>query len=362
MLSISKLANFTASLSQARLGKPISLFRLCIIALCVVSVGCSQEKEPEVFLLDGEIMGTTYHITLVSNPGIQVSKQTMQMRVDKRLETINQIMSTYISDSELSLLNQAPLNEWFVVSDELFFVLAEAQDISLETGGAFDVTVGPLVNLWGFGPENRSSAPTDKQIAEVQASIGFRFLKLNSSTRQARKQRDIYIDLSAIAKGYATDQIAILASNAGFRDYMVEIGGELRLSGNSPTKRPWRIGVEKPSLIHSGKMQTISITEGGLATSGDYRNYYEDKGVRVSHTIDPETGRPITHRLASVTVVSVSAARADALATALNVMGPETGFNFAGDNDLAAYFIVRDGEAFKVKHTEKFEKYILSEQ
>lgn len=373
MISVGKMRNnllvFIGNLEfkqafsiRARFGKPVSLSRFLFICVVVVLAACSQEKSKEVISLEGSTMGTTYHITLVGDKNNPVSKQTIQTRIDKRLDVINQVMSTYISDSELSLLNQASQNEWHVVSDELFFILEEAQGISVHTGGAFDVTVGPLVNLWGFGPDKKSVVPTDEQIANIHERVGFSYLELDGGTRQVRKQAEIYIDLSAIAKGYATDQIAFLVKESGFSRYMVEIGGELRVSGDSPANRPWRIGVEKPSLGHTGQAQTVSIREGGLATSGDYRNYYEDNGVRISHTIDPVTGRPITHTLASVTVISSTGAKADAMATALNVMGPDKGVSFAKKNGLSAYFIIREGETYRVTSTEQFEHFILSEQ
>ncbi|WNO07567.1 FAD:protein FMN transferase [Teredinibacter sp. KSP-S5-2] len=311
-------------------------------------------------------MGTVYHITMVVNPNVTQAEQTMQMHIDKALEGINQIMSTYIPDSELSLLNQAPLSEWVVVSEPLFDVLKEAQTVSEKTQGAFDVTVGPMVNLWGFGPETpKGKLPSEQEIEERRARVGYHNIELNLETRQVKKLKDVYIDLSAIAKGYATDVIAELIEQNGFTDYMVEIGGELKLKGNSPRGQPWRIGVEKPSFSHSGSMQTIEISQGGMATSGDYRNYYEEAGVRVSHTINPATGRPITHKLASVTVIADSGSKADAYATALNVMGPEKAMAFAEMENMAVYLIIRsDAEGqtgeldFKVKYTDEFKRYM----
>ena len=308
-------------------------------------------------------MGTTYHITLVTNTKVATSQQAIQMQIDKTLENVNQVMSTYIGDSELSLLNQAPSNEWIVISESLFYVLSEGQKVSDATAGAFDITVGPLVNLWGFGPDKELvDIPSDKTIEETRKTVGSEYIELNGDTRQVRKSKDVYIDLSAIAKGYGADTVAKLVVAHGFNDFMIEIGGELNIQGNSPRGVSWVIGVEKPSLAHTGSMQAVSIDKGGMATSGDYRNYYEKDGVRVSHTIDPETGKPITHKLASVTVIAENGCVADAYATALNVMGPDKAMDFAKANNMAAFFIIRTDdkgqESYATKHSPEFSRYI----
>ncbi|WP_245792253.1 FAD:protein FMN transferase [Teredinibacter waterburyi] len=304
-------------------------------------------------------MGTTYHITVVADAKPVIDPARLKRDVDELLSDFNQVMSTYIPDSELSRLNKAPVNAAVVVSPKLFDILNLSHQISIRTKGSFDTTVGPIVNLWGFGPEEREEKqPSAEQVAAARQNVGFRFVELEIDTYAVRKSRAVYIDLSAIAKGAGADEIAGLLLNRGIANYMIEVGGELHVAGVSPRGKPWRIGVEQPSLAQTGVAQAISIEAGGIATSGDYRNYFEIDGERFSHTIDPATAAPITHNLASVTVVANNSAEADAMATALNVMGPVKGYDFALKENIAAYFLVREDEAFTAKYTAQFEQYL----
>ncbi|WP_236074927.1 FAD:protein FMN transferase [Teredinibacter purpureus] len=303
-------------------------------------------------------MGTTYHITAVLNPEVIVAQSALQMEVDKLLENVNQAMSTYIADSELSLLNKAPVHQPTVVSQPLFHLLQLSRDIHVLSGGAFDITVGPLVNLWGFGPEERDEKkPSASLIAAANQRVGQQFVRLEQSNLQVTKTASVAIDLSAVAKGYGADAIAALFKAHAIVDYMIEVGGEIAVAGNNARGIQWRLGIEQPSLVQTGVMQAISVSHGGIATSGDYRNYFEFEGERFSHTIDPKTGYPITHTLASVTVVASSAAKADAIATAMNVLGPDKGYALAVDNNIAAYFIIRTKEGFVSKASPAFNQY-----
>ena len=329
--------------------------------LLFLLVACEERHEYNVFALEGKTMGTTYHIKAIANYRTIISEPALQIQIDKKLEEFNEVMSTYIADSELSLLNKAPSGEWHVLSGWLYKVIALSQKVGDQSQGAFDITVGPLVNLWGFGPEERQGEPTTEQIEEARKRIGFKLIELKPESRELLKNADLYIDLSAVAKGYATDVLAEQLKEFGFTDFMIEIGGEIYVSGKNPNGTPWIIGVEKPTLGRSGAAQAVSVSGAGIATSGDYRNYYEVDGKRVSHTIDPVTARPIEHSLASVTVVASTGGLADAYATALNVMGPEKGLEFALQNKLAAYFIVREGEAFNVKFTPEFEGLMIKQ-
>jgi len=320
-------------------------------------LSCSHPPDSRVYRLEGQTMGTTYHITAIAGPEVLLAENVLQMKVDKALEEINQVMSTYIVDSELSMLNKAPVNEPVVVSQGLFDVLSLSAKISQITGSAFDVTVGPLVNLWGFGPGKIEKSPDEQAIAEAMSRIGYQYLRLDANKRQVTKTVDVYIDLSAVAKGYGSDHLGELLQQTGFKDYMIEVGGEIAISGSNPDGRAWTIGVEQPTLQHSGAVMGVTTEKGGIATSGDYRNYYEVDGKRYSHTIDPSTGYPITHTLASVTVVAETAAEADALATAINVLGPEKGYDLAVKENLAVYFIIRHKDGYQTKASPMFEKY-----
>ncbi len=341
-------------------GPLLAFFRLITTLVFVFLVSCSENQNSYVFVLEGKTMGTTYQVKALANHRTIISESALQIQVDKKLESFNQIASTYLSDSELSLLNQAEIAEWHVLSEVLFDLIKVSMQISEKTSGVFDVTVGPLVNLWGFGPEKHDVEPTDEDVEQLLQNIGHRYIELKPESLEFRKQKDIYIDLSAIAKGYGVDMIAQQLSEFGFNDFMVEIGGEIYVSGNNPDGKPWIIGVEKPSLAHAGAIQAIGISGVGVATSGDYRNYYEKDGKRISHTIDPVKGFPISHNLASVTVVAESSIYADAYATALNVMGPENGLKYAIANDMAAYFIIREEQDFVVRFTPEFARLMKS--
>lgn len=300
-------------------------------------------------------MGTTYTVKLVGEHD-EAHLREIRTATAAILESVNARMSTYIDDSELSKLNQSRSSEWIPVSDELFFVINEAQHISRLTDGAFDITVGPLVNLWGFGPREVSKKPSDETIAKTLASVGYRNLltrpRSGDTPPAVRKNNpDIYIDLSAIAKGYAVDVVADMLEERGVSNFLIEVGGELRVAGHSGNGERWRVGVEQPVEGTRAVFQVLSVNKAGLATSGNYHNYREFNGKRYTHEINTRTGRPITHRTASVTVISDTAMRADALATALFVMGVDEGRAFAEREGIAAYFIEKTDAGFAARQT-----------
>ena len=338
---------------------------LAVLALfCFQLVACDSNETLQKLSISGATMGTSYHIHVVtsrklSDKAHQLGSDELSALVDDYLLKINQQMSTYIADSELSLFNKSPTDSWYPVSAELCEVLTLAQQVSRESGGRFDVTVGALVNLWGFGPEDHRGVPGDEAIAHAKSRVGYDKLELDCPSSRIRKTADIYVDLSAIAKGYAVDQIGNVLQRIGFDNYMVEIGGELRLAGHNAEGGPWRIAVEKPVLERAGAQQILQLSGYGLATSGDYRNYYEVDGVRISHTIDPVSAAPIRHKLASVTVVAESSAKADAWATAMNVAGLEEAKLLAYKHGLHAYFIVNIDGAFVVDYTENFQSFMV---
>ncbi len=304
-------------------------------------------------------MGTIYSVKVVAPAGRTIEPDTLQSQIDALLTEINQVMSTYIADSELSRLNRAAPGAWHPVSRELMLVLAAAQEMSEKSNGAFDVTVGPLVNLWGFGPEKRPDALPDSQaILTRKSMVGFSNLLLKRDSLQVMKRTaGMYCDLSAIAKGYGVDCVAEYLESKDIWDYMVEIGGEVRVRGNNAAAIPWRIGISSPRADQVVQ-KVISPGSAGVATSGDYRNYYEKEGVRYSHTIDPHTGRPITHNLASVSVVHASCMMADAYATALDVLGPEKGLELAEQESLAVFMLVKSDSGFSEISTAAFAAYV----
>ena len=288
-----------------------------------------------------------------------LGKSELQSRITSELDGVNEKMSHYREDSELSRFNRSNEIDPFLISSNTFEVFRQAEELSELTHGAFDVTVGPLVNAWGFGPMGLPErVPTDDEIAAIMAKVGFDKLELDAEHSTIQKSEpSIVCDLSAIAKGYGVDRVAVALDAEEFRNYMVEVGGEVRTRGLNDLGVPWRIGIEKPTEGGRSIQKVVSLSGLAMATSGDYRNYYEVDGVRISHMIDPRSGRPITHRLASVTVIDNRCVRADGWATALMVLGPEEGYALAKEQDLPVFFLVHDGETgFRELATPAFEE------
>lgn len=332
---------------------PASLLAL-FFTLSLLLMGCGG-RAPEPLSISGQTMGTTWSVIVSRSVGAK--KEELTRRVQDELDRVNKVMSTYDPASELSLFNQNPSVKWQELSPELLALIEQAKEITAGSDGAFDVTVGPLVNLWGFGPQAEPERiPTDEVLAAAKALVGHSMVELRQEPSVAAKKAaaDVYVDLSAIAKGFGVDQVAVLLEKQGLSDYLVEVGGELRASGVSPRGDTWRIGIERPSEGERAVQQAVKLDGGALATSGDYRNYYERDGVRYSHAIDARTGRPVSHKLASVSVFHASAALADGWATALMVLGETDGPALAEEKGLAAYFLYRDGDSFSHLSTAAF--------
>lgn len=314
-------------------------------------------------LISGPTMGTSYSIKLSELPA-GVRQEELHKDIDSILEQINDQMSTYRPDSDLSRFNRSKGRDWFDVSPETAQVVQEALSISLKSGGAFDVTVGPLVNLWSFGPQKRPrKVPSDEEIKAMLAVFGYEYLKVRTSPPAMQKLIDgLEVDLSAIAKGFAVDQVAELLIQRGVKGFMVEIGGEIRAYGTKANSIPWTVGIELPADDQRSIQEIVKLGDRALATSGDYRNFFMEDGKRYSHTIDPRTGRPVEHRLASVSVIAEQCMLADAWATTLMVLGPEKGYEFAVDQDLAVVFVIRDKYGFSRRSTPAFNKIIAAQE
>ncbi len=333
---------------------------LLVVFLLVTSCG---RDDARVQQFTGSAMGTFYSLKVVDLPA-GLSSEALVADIDRLLGEVDALMSTYRNDSELSRFNAGGSTDWFPVSSETAKVVNKALEVSRYTDGAFDITVGPLVNLWGFGPNLREDRiPSDQEIVELMAHVGYRHVSTRDEPPALRKSLPgIYVDLSAIAKGYAVDKVADHLDSLGIANYMVEVGGELRLKGKNAQDGPWRIAIEQPTSQNRSIHSILEVQDKAVATSGDYRNYFEANGTRFSHTIDPRTGRPIDHRLASVTVIADSAMHADAMATALLVIGDEVGYQLAQRQRLAAFFISKSQTGFIARGTSAFEKYLASEQ
>ena len=331
------------------------IHRLGLALLVALVSGCGRGAPPAATTLSGRTMGTTYSVKLAAAPD-GTGAAALQAEIDAALATVNRQMSTYDPDSELSRFNASGSTDWFPVSGATAKVVAEALSVSRESDGAFDATVMPLVNLWSFGPEARPDAvPTDAEIADRKAFVGADKVEVRTDPPALRKAAaGASCDLSAIAKGYGVDVVAELLDRRGLSGYMVEIGGEVRTKGRRADGRGWRIGIERPLTGERAVERVVELSGESLATSGDYRNWFEAGGVRYSHTIDPRTGRPIGHGLASVSVVADDCMTADATATAVMVLGPDAGYDWLVGRGAAALLIVRDGAGFAERPTPAF--------
>ncbi|MEV3810939.1 FAD:protein FMN transferase [Aeromonas allosaccharophila] len=325
--------------------------------------GCGQEtvqSKPEIHIT-GSTMGTYYSIKVADGAISDPAK--LQAEVDVLLERVNDQMSTYRPDSELSRFNQHRSATPIVVSRDTARVVTEAIHIGRESQGALDVTVGPLVNLWGFGPDKKpTKIPSDELITQTRQKTGLGNLHVVTSVDADTLQKDIpdlYVDLSAIAKGFGVDKVAEYLESLGARNYLVEIGGELRINGVNGKGHPWRVAIEKPTAGTGTVQEVIVPGDNGVATSGDYRNYYELDGQRFSHTIDPRSGKPIQHRLVSVTVIHPSCMTADGLATVFMVMGTEKSLAYANERGLAIFVITKTDNGFEEAYSEAFKPYLV---
>ena len=322
--------------------------------LSITVAACGQRPLPQ-YELTGTTMGTTFSVKLVA-PQQDLDLDGMQQDVYVLLESVDATMSTYRDDSELSRFNASPGGAWYAVSPQLCAVVSAALDISGLTDGAFDVTVGPLVNLWGFGPDGPVSTPPDADtVATMRQAVGHDRLFADCARPALRKSiDDLYVDLSAIAKGFAVDTVAALLDESGLANYLVEIGGELRGRGLNARQEKWAIAIETPDKSGRSVQKVVHLTDFAMATSGDYRNYFEYGGRSYSHTIDPRTGYPVHHAGAAVTVIADTAGYADGMATALLVLGPDAGLALAERDRIAAFFLLRQESGFEERMTTMF--------
>ncbi len=328
--------------------------RLLAILTAVLLAACFADT-PRGLELAGSTMGTQYSVKL-RTPA--TDEATLQSDIEQALAEVNDMMSTYLPGSEISRFNDSDSTDWFNVTYAFCLSVEKALELSAYTDGAFDITVAPLVDLWGFGPgEMIDEPPSDADISTMLQSVGYGNLHTDCSRPALRKDiPELRLDMSAFGKGFAVDRIAALLDRKGYRDYLIEVGGELRLRGHNIKGEKWAIGIEMPLTYERRPHTVVHLTDVALATSGDYRNFFVADGQLYSHTIDTRTGRPVTHALASVTVLDPSGYRADALATALLVMGPEQGMTFAMRDELAVLFLLRDGDSVSERATPAFER------
>ncbi|MEX0960326.1 MAG: FAD:protein FMN transferase [Burkholderiales bacterium] len=308
----------------------------------------------------GLTMGTSYAVELAAPIGDAVRARLAEL-IEVELVAINRAMSTYDPRSELSEFNRRQDLRWAPASRGLLEVLDSASRISTSTQGAFDVTVGPLVDLWGFGPQYRTGGiPNDAVIEQVRESVGYRHMQTDPSAGAIRKRHSrTQVDLSAIAKGYGVDRVAMILDRHGVDDYLVEIGGEFRARGTTAAGRPWRVAIERPVEGRRVLGEIVVLGNRAIATSGTTRDFFEQDGRRYSHSIDPTTARPVEHPPMAVSVVADTTMEADGWATALLVLGPERGFSLAQARGLSALFVTASGPTFDVRVTDALRAHLL---
>lgn len=316
-------------------------------------ISCSKPSA-RLYKFEGQIMGTYYVVKLYS----EERTDGLGEQIKSRLDELNAIFSTYDPNSELSRINKAQAGKEITMSEELREVLELSAQINKEASGYFDVTVGPIVNAWGFGPDGKRKRPTEKELNELRAKVGMHQFKLEGP-KLVKSKSDIYIDLSAIAKGYAVDKILELVQSKGFKSALVEIGGEVRAFGKKPDGASWLIGIEKPEeKLGQGIQAIVALNDSAMATSGGYRNYVKYGDAIFTHTIDPIKGVPANNRMISVTIVDSSCVKADAYATAMLAMGADKALALAKKLKLAAYFIVKKGENIDIIVTDSLKPYL----
>ncbi len=332
---------------------------LLVPLLTFVLTSCSDFAEKQLTQISGQTMGTYYRISLVADDDIE--EEQLKAAIENVLDQVNRQMSTYQQDSEITSFNQSNSTQWFSVSSDFAVVTAKAKQIYEQTQGRFDPTLGPLIDLWSFGADKKPvKTPSESEITQVAELFGGNKLDVRLDPAALKKSiTDLRLDLSAIAKGFAVDKLAQLLETYQITNFLVDIGGELSARGRNLDGQLWRVGIEKPDpALNESIQQVVSITHKSIATSGSYRNFFEEDGVRYSHIIDPLTFRPIEHKLVSVSVIADDCMSADGYATALMVLGPEYGYEFALQYGLAVYMIEKQGDEFIVKTTPQMKPYM----
>ncbi|MGD9638312.1 MAG: FAD:protein FMN transferase [Alphaproteobacteria bacterium] len=311
----------------------------------------SFNNNQEFKVFKGSAIGTYYSIKIAD----EINTKQINDVILSEIDNVNNKMSCFKTTSELSNFNNLVPNEWFKVSDDLFEVLLKARDVFESSNGAFDVTVGDLVDLWGFGTKNkgRVDIPSSQEIAAAKKTVGFNLIDFDSGNKSIRKKANSKINLSAIAKGDLVDKIALHFDNLKINNYIVEIGGETKVKGyrNPKNKEKWRIGIEKPDANQEGILRIVAMHNMSVATSGDYRNFFDYNGKRYSHTINPKTGFPVTHNIVSASVFNESCMTADAYATAILALGKDDALKWIADNKIPVIL-------YFAEENDKFEEYV----
>ncbi|WP_435945678.1 FAD:protein FMN transferase ApbE [Dryocola sp. BD586] len=314
-------------------------------------------------VLEGKTMGTFWRVSLA---GIDAARQNeLRASIQAQLDYDDRLLSTYKSDSALSRFNQSRSTEPYPVTEAMSDIVTTSLRIGAKTGGAMDVTVGPLVNLWGFGPDKQPvKVPTQAQIDAAKALTGLQHLTVMNKAGRQWLQKDLpglYVDLSTVGEGYAADRLARLMEQNGISRYLVSVGGAVVTRGTNQDGKAWRVAIQKPTDRENAVQAVVDLNGHGISTSGSYRNYYELEGKRLSHIIDPVSGAPVQHRLVSATVIAPTALEADGWDTGLMVLGTEKAKQVAQKEGLAVYLITKEDEGFSTWMSPQFKTFLLSE-
>lgn len=332
---------------------------LALLVVCSALLTACKEKSLPLLNLKGEAMGTSWSVSLAT--ANKMDTESLKGEIDLLLATISTQMSTYDSQSVLSEFNAEQSTDWKEMPPAMVGLVSAARRVSKSTKGAFDITLGSVVNLWGFGADHiPKNEPTLDSILNEMNSVGYQLLLVSKDEKKVRKTApSLQVDLSSIAKGHAVDRVGQLLEQKGLDRYIVELGGEIRTRGQSADHSPWKIAIESPdpAVAVSGFLG-LSVENAHIATSGDYRNYREVNGKRVSHLIDGRTGYPIENKVASVTVLHGSTEMADAWATAFMVLGAKEALSRAESDGLAVSLTVREGDTFVTRNSSAFAAYL----
>ena len=323
--------------------------------------GC--EKTSPQLELTGSTMGTYYRVLLIEPENGSLDSARLHSDIERTLKSLNASLSTWIPNSEISLFNKSTSTEPVTVSDGFYKNLQVAQEISEETNGIFDVTIMPLVNLWGFGWKGVPKEEVNQKVIDsVMTFVGYKKLHLLENNQIKKDHPKLQIDVASLAKGYGVDEVAKCVSGYGVDRFLVEIGGEMVTRGLNSKQQKWRAGVEKPDLNQpyaKSIQQILQITDKAFATSGNYRRFYELNGKKYAHTMNPKTGRPAQTSIASVTVIANDCMTADALATMLMAMDIDKGLTWVNSKkDIEALFILHEKEGFTEIYSDGFKQYI----
>ncbi len=345
-----------------------TFFRAAFFGLCVLLTGCDSSTSPATqksaaTVLDGKTMGTYWRVSVI---GLEPAKaEELRHKVQAQLDADDRLLSTWKNDSALMRFNHAATTAPWPVDEAMADIVTLSLRIGAKTAGAMDITVGPLVNLWGFGPDKQPvKTPTAQQIAAAKARTGLQHLTVINRADKQYLQKDIpdlFVDLSTVGEGYAADHLARLMEQEGIARYLVSVGGALVSRGMNGDDKPWRVAIQKPTDRENAVQAIVDINGHGISTSGSYRNYYELDGKRISHVIDPQTGEPINHKLVSVTVIAPTALEADGWDTGLMVLGPKKAQQVAHEQGLAVYMIVKEGDGFKTWMSPQFRTFLVGE-